>query len=84
MSLYLRCGLPIIIWAKAGLASFVEKNNIGVCVSSLEELESIFSRMDIEDYMQMKKNALEIGRKLSQGFYFNKALQSACADLKVN
>lgn len=53
-------------------------------MSSLEELESIFSRMDIEDYMQMKKNALEIGRKLSQGFYFNKALQSACADLKVN
>lgn len=84
MSLYLRCGLPIIIWEKAGLASFVKKNDIGICVSSLEELESVFSRIDTEYYMQMKRNALEIGEKLSQGFFFNKALQSVCVDLKIN
>lgn len=83
MSLYLRCGLPIIIWSKAGLSSFVEKNNIGICVSSLEELEGVFTRMSAEQYAQMKRNALQIGERLSQGFYFSKALRQACADLEV-
>lgn len=83
MSLYIRCGLPVIIWEKAGLASFVKKHNIGICVASLAELEDILSQIDANQYMEMKKNVLNISRKLSHGFYCLKAMQQACADLGV-
>ena len=45
MSLYIRCGLPIIVWEKAGLAPFVKKNNVGICISSLTELEDILPKI---------------------------------------
>lgn len=83
MSLYIRCGLPVIIWEKAGLASFVKKNNIGICVASLSELEEIFSRIDKGQYLEMKRNVLAVSERLSQGFYCFKAIQQACADLGV-
>ncbi|WP_073346883.1 galactofuranosyltransferase [Bacteroides congonensis] len=84
LSLYIRCGLPVIIWNKAALAPFVEKNNIGVCISSLAEVEEILAGMDINEYMQMKRNVLEVGEKLSDGFYFLKSVQEACQDLNVD
>lgn len=83
ISLYIRCGLPLVIWEKAGLASFVKKNNIGICVSSLTELENLFAQMDTDQYLEMKRNVLKIGEKLSEGFYCYQALRQACADLGV-
>lgn len=83
MSLYLRCGLPVIIWEKAGLAPFVKKNKIGVCVSSLDELEEILAKMDAVEYAELKSNALAIGEQLSQGFYSFRAIRQACASLGV-
>lgn len=84
MSLYIRCGLPIIIWEKAGLASFVKKNKIGICVSSLEELENMFTEIDTTQYLEMKKNVHRISEQLSQGYYSFKAIKQACADLGIH
>lgn len=83
MSLYIRCGLPVIIWEKAALAPFVKKNTIGICVASLAELQGILSQIDANQYMEMKNNVLNISKKLSQGYYCLKAMQQACADLGV-
>lgn len=83
MSLYIRCGLPVIIWEKAALASFVRKNNMGICVASLTELQDILSQIDANRYLEMKKNVLNISKKLSQGYYCLKAMRQACADLGV-
>ena len=83
MSLYIRCGLPVIIWEKAALASFVRKNNVGICVASLAELEGILSQIDANQYVEMKKNVLNISERLSRGYYCLKAMRQACADLGV-
>lgn len=83
MSLYVRCGLPVIVWDKAGLASFVNNNNIGICISSLTELEEILSKMSPEQYIEMKKNVLQISDKLSHGYYSFKAIKRACSDLGI-
>ena len=83
MSLYIRCGLPIIVWEKAGLAPFVKKNNVGICISSLTELEDILPKISAGQYMEMKKNVLQIADKLSHGYYCFKAIKQACADLGV-
>jgi len=72
-SLYIRSGLPLIIWDKAALASFVTQNRIGICVSSLTELNSVLSSVTDEDYQEMKKNVLEFSKKLSEGYFFKNA-----------
>lgn len=74
-SLFLASGLPVIIWKEAALASFVEKNQIGITVDSLREINSIMNKLDANEYQEMKKNAENIGQKLRQGYYFKKAMQ---------
>jgi len=83
MSLYLRCGLPLIVWEKAGLASFVKENRIGVCISSLADLDETLSAIGTEQYMEMKRNAERIAERISRGFYCLKAIGQCCADLGI-
>ena len=49
-SLYIRCGLPIIIWKGAALAQFIEQEQIGICITSLTELDSILSMLTEDEY----------------------------------
>ena len=73
-SLYIRCNLPLIIWKKAALASFIIDNKIGISIKSLEELNEILPSISDEEYEEMKKNIKDINKKVSSGFYLKKAL----------
>lgn len=76
-SLYIRSGLPLIIWEKAAMADFVRENNIGLSVSSLTQLDEILSSVDEERYIEMKRNVDVINKRLSDGYYFKTAFQEA-------
>jgi len=76
-SLYIRCELPIIIWKKAALADFVEENKIGICISSLEELNERLRNLSSDDYAEMKANVKVISKRLSEGYYFSNAIKKA-------
>jgi len=82
-SLYIRCLLPVIIWKEAALASFVEKNGIGICIGSLTELDDIIGSMTMDEYMQMKENVKIVNDKISQGYYTKYALEEACNNLST-
>ena len=73
-SLYIRCELPVIIWDQAALSDFVRSNGIGICISSLAELDTILSSLTPAQYAKMKQNTVEISKRLSQGYYITKAL----------
>lgn len=73
-SFYIRCNLPLIIWSKAALASFVTEKNIGICVDSLSELNAILPALSVESYNEMRNNVMEINKKISSGFYIKAAL----------
>ena len=77
VSLYIRCNLPIIIWKEAALASFVAENKIGVCIDSLEELDSILSSISAESYNEMVRNIKEINKKIASGYYCKRAVENA-------
>ena len=81
-SLYIRCGFPVIIWEKAALSGFVRKNNIGICIASLEDLDTVLSVLSEDQYVEMAKNVTEISKRLSEGYYFSTALQRAVSELK--
>ena len=81
LSLYIRCGLPVIIWKKAALASFVEENGIGICVSSLLDLDAIITQMTKESYNALRMNVAKVNERISQGYYCKEAIQKAYAKL---
>lgn len=76
-SLYLRCGLPVVIWKQAALANFIEQNKIGLCIESLNELDSKLQSLTIEEYQQIRKNAYLVGKKIAEGYFIKQALQTA-------
>lgn len=82
-SLYMRCGLPVIIWEEAALAHFVRENNVGICISSLTDLDDILLGISPEEYAKMKQNALITGHRLSEGYYFKQAFDQAGKQLSL-
>jgi hypothetical protein len=82
-SLYLSCGLPVIVWKKAAIAVFIMNNKIGLCVDSLQELDEILSNMSKDEYMTLKKNAIEMAKKLRTGFFTRQALAQIEAYMHV-
>ena len=76
-SLYIRCELPVIIWKKAALAPFIEKNHIGITISSLTELNERLKALTPEEYKQMKTNIATVSNRLANGYYCTKAVEEA-------
>lgn len=76
-SLYLSSGMPVIVWDKSALADFVIKNQVGITVGNLADLESVLSEISDEAYEIMCNNVREISVKIHSGFYFNKAFAIA-------
>lgn len=66
-SLYLASGLPVIIWEKAAMAKYIEKNNLGIAVRGINEIPLKLKSLSEEDYRIMKSNVEVIGKQLCQG-----------------
>ena len=77
VSLYIRCNLPLIIWKDAALAEFVTENKIGLCINSLEELNTALASVTPESYREMKENIKMIDEKISSGYYITEAINNA-------
>lgn len=76
-SLYLACGLPILVWNQAAIAEFVVNNHCGIAINSLREVNNILHGMTSEKYQEYKNAALTVGEKLRDGYYTKKALDKA-------
>ncbi len=80
-SLYFRCRVPVIIWKKAALASFITQHKAGICVDDLEELNGILANLSKGEYQEMLNNVKEIDARLASGYYIKKAVQQAISFL---
>lgn len=81
-SLYIRCHLPVIVWEKAAMASFIKENNIGICIDSLDNLDKVLASVTPEQYATMKTNIVHISERLASGCYTGEALAKAETYLK--
>ena len=81
-SLYLACGMPVIVWREAAIADFILKNEVGIAVESLSGLDRIISAISDESYQKMCENAARIGQKLRDGEYFKAAMEQALKIVK--
>lgn len=76
-SLYLACGIPVIIWEKAALAEFILDYKLGFTVSSLKEIDNALSRLTEEEYVSIKKNAVDFSYKLRSGHFTKQAIEQS-------
>lgn len=74
VSLYLSSGLPVVIWEKAALAEFIKLNNVGITVSSLNNLDIKIAEISDLEYNEMVANAKELSTKLKSGYFTKRAL----------
>lgn len=74
VSLYLASGIPVIIWDKAAMASFIREHECGILISSLNEAGASVGKLDRTAYTKLKQNAEQTGRLLRRGYYTRKAL----------
>lgn len=77
VSLYIRCHVPIILSKNAGLAGFIESNEIGICVDNLNDLEETLEKVTVDDYMKMRDKVMAVSEKIASGFYFETAFSKA-------
>ncbi len=75
-SMYLAAGIPVITWKEAAISKFVLENNVGIVVESLDDLISVINNVSVDEYEIMTQNARRIGKKLREGWYFQKAIES--------
>lgn len=67
LSLYLSSGIPVVIWDKAAEADFIREYNVGICVSSLNELKDKLEQISEEDYQEMIRSVVNISSLLRHG-----------------
>lgn len=76
-SFYIAMEMPVIIWKKAAMAQFVEENQIGITVDSLEELPDILNQISYEKYKEIAGNTRKVSEKIRAGKYLQEALKES-------
>ena len=74
LSLYLACGIPVIVWAKSHIASFVTERGVGICIENLSDLHQAIKRIDSIQYSEILKSTATISKELRDGNYLKKLL----------
>lgn len=75
LSLYLACGIPVIVWEKSALADWVEENNLGICVGNLAEANRKILHLSDWDYREMAESVLKVGEGIEKGEMLTKVIR---------
>lgn len=81
LSLYIAAGIPVIAWCNAAIAEFIQKNQIGVVVERIDNLQHVLSDISDEQYAQMQRNILNLRSRVIQGKFLQAALCQIEEDL---
>ena len=73
-SLYLACGIPVVIWKEAALAQFVEREKVGITAGSIAEAARKISEISEETYLEYLNNAQMMSEKLRCGSFLAEAI----------
>ena len=84
VSLFLACGMPVIIWREAALADFILRNNIGLVINSLKEIPVLLRSLTSEQYHVMRGNVERIATKIRAGGFLTDAVNEAFRRLQCS
>lgn len=67
ISLFLACGIPVIVWDQSAMAPLVLEHGLGFAVSSLGEIPAKRRKISAGQYNEMAKKAWLMGARLRRG-----------------
>lgn len=67
LSLYLVSGMPVIVWKESALAGFVQQNELGFAVDSLQEMEARLETITQKEYQNWKLHVQRMAKRLRNG-----------------
>lgn len=67
ISLFLACGIPVIVWDQSAMAPLVLEHGLGFAVSSLCEIPAKRRKISAGQYSEMAKKAWLMGARLRRG-----------------
>lgn len=73
-SLYLSTGLPIIVWRKAAIANYIERNKLGFAVDSLDDIPVLLDSVTPDQFKELKANAQKVAKELRAGQHIRNAV----------
>ena len=73
-SLYLACGVPVLIWGQAALAQFVLDNHCGVLLDSLDDIATVLNTLSQEKYDILMQNTQKIGERIREGAFLKEVI----------
>ncbi|EPH97723.1 hypothetical protein D920_01888 [Enterococcus faecalis 13-SD-W-01] len=82
LSLYLAAGLPVIVDSNSAHADFVRKQNIGIVLEDINNIDLLFQYLTEEDYQKMCINVEKLANLITHGHFSKYALQQAIDTLK--
>jgi hypothetical protein len=83
-SAYMAAGVPIFVTDRyAYICELVNKYHVGFQFKTQEEVADIASRMTNAEYQSLRRNALELGKKVREGYFFKTAVAEAMRKLGV-
>lgn len=74
LSLYMAAGIPVIVWRQAAVARFVEENQVGLCVDSLQEIDDRIGGMTEEEYIELGQNVTVMSERVRSGYYIRRVM----------
>lgn len=74
LSMYIVAGIPAITWNKSAAGKFIEKENIGFTVDSIEDMFAKLNKITPNQYDEMVRNCQRISKLLINGEHTKQAL----------
>lgn len=74
-SLYIVAEKPLIVWRESALAEYVKRNQIGIIVNSLLEIETVIGNITPEEYLDFIKNVKILKEKLTKGVILSQVIK---------
>ena len=79
LSLYLACGIPVIVWRQAAIADFVAENDVGLVIDDLQQIDALLGALTLARYQEMLQNVQVVQRRVRSGYYVRTAVEKALA-----
>ncbi len=80
LSLYIAAGLPVIVWKDSAVAGFIEANNLGFTIGSLDEIANKIAGIGQAQYETMLQQVRLIGKEISEGKFLQKVMTAVLQD----
>lgn len=66
-SLYVACGLKIIVWEQSAMADLVVQSGLGIAIASLHEIPSKIAALSPQQISDMERNVTNLSWKIRNG-----------------